>query len=67
MKIRMHERETAPERMEPINEESIRYERAMRVRHYFEDRKEAERLKTRQRETILQGINSGKYDHIFKR
>lgn len=63
----MHERETAPERMEPINEESIRYERAMRVRNYFEDHKEAERLKTKQRVTILQGINSGKYDHIFKR
>ena len=60
-------REIAPERLEPISEESIRYERAMRVKFYFEDHKEAERLKTKQRETILRGINSGKYDHIFKR
>lgn len=45
MKIRMHERETAPERMEPISEESIRYERAMRVRHYFEDRAKVEKRK----------------------
>jgi hypothetical protein len=63
----MHERETAPERMEPISEESIRYERAMRVRNYFEDRKEAERVKIKKRETVVQNINSGKYDHIFKR
>lgn len=60
-------REIALERLEPISEESIRYERAMNVRNYFEDRKEAERVKIKKRETVLHGINSGKYDHIFKR
>ena len=34
----MRQQEIAPERLEPISEESIRYERAMRVRFYFEDR-----------------------------
>lgn len=34
-------REIAPERLEPISEESIRYERSMRVRYYFEDRKKS--------------------------
>lgn len=63
----MNKREISPERLEPISEESIRYERAMRVRNYFNDRKEAERLRIEQREEILKGINSGKYDHILKR
>jgi hypothetical protein len=60
-------RQIALERLEPISEESIRYERAMRVRNYFEDRKEAERVKIKKRETVVRNINSGKFDHIFKR
>lgn len=38
-------REIAPERLEPISEESIRYERAMRVRFYFEDMKNEQKRK----------------------
>ena len=60
----MNKREIAPERLEPISEESIRYERVMRVRNYFNDRKESERLRIERLEEILKGINSGKYDHI---
>jgi hypothetical protein len=63
----MNVREITPERLEPFSEVSIRYERVMRVRNYFEDRKEAERVKIKKRETVVQNINSGKYDHIFKR
>jgi hypothetical protein len=59
--------EISQERLIPISELADRYERTMRVKNYFNDRKEAERLKMEQRETILGNINSGKYDHIFKR
>jgi hypothetical protein len=63
----MNVREITPERLGPFSEVSIRYERVMRVRNYFEDRKEDERVKIKKRETVVQNINSGKYDHIFKR
>ena len=45
----------------------IKARRITTVRKYFNDRKEAERIKKQNREMILSDINSGKYDHIFKR
>lgn len=45
----------------------IKASRVTYVRKYFNERKEAERIKIQQREMILSDINSGKYDHIFKR
>lgn len=46
----------------------IKASRVTYVRKYFNERKEAERIKRQRREMILSDINSGKYDHhIFKR
>lgn len=46
----------------------IKAKRVTTVRKYFNDRKEAERIKMQRREMILSDINSGKYDYIlFKR
>lgn len=58
----MHERKFTDERQEQISEESIRYERAMRVRNYFADRKEAARI----REEIVRNLMSEKYDSMVR-
>ena len=37
--------------------------RVSNIRKYFDDHKEAERLKRKRRETILSNMMSGKYDY----
>lgn len=51
-------------KLEP-SPDMLKARRVTNVRQYFNERKEAERIKNQHREMILRDINSGKYDHIL--